>query len=427
MLELTLGQIAAVTRGAVHGDPGLVVRGEAYLDSRRPAVGGLFVAIAGDRVDGHDYVGDAHAVLGSRPTMRPTVVVDDPVVALGRLARHVVDTVAPTVVAITGSHGKTGTKDYLAHLLPDAVATPGNLNNEIGVPLTALRLRPGDRRLVLEMGARGVGHLTYLTGIAPPRVAAVLSLGTAHLGQFGSPEMLARAKGELVAALPADGVAVLAADPRVAALPTRARRLTFGGTGDVRWSCATLDEQACPTATFTYDGQRVRVRLPRPGLHQLDNAAAALALAVAADAAFLDVAPLLESASEAAPHRMQLRERSDGVLVVDDTYNASPASARAALETAEALGGDRLWVVLGEMHELGPAAPAAHREIADAVRAVGAELVPVGTELYGRTPLPLDEAAAWLEARVRPGDVVLVKASRAAGLERVVDDLLRLG
>ena len=426
MLELTLGQVAAITHGIVHGDPGLVVSGEAYLDSRRPAVGGLFVAIAGDRVDGHDYVADAHAVLGSRPTGRPTVVVDDPVVALGRLARHVVDTVAPTVVAITGSHGKTGTKDYLAHLLPDAVATPGNLNNELGVPLTALRLRPGDRRLVLEMGARGVGHLTYLTGIAPPRVAAVLALGTAHLGQFGSPEMLARAKGELVAALPADGVAVLASDPRVAALPTRARRLTFGRTGDVRWSRATLDDRACPTATFTYDGQRARVRLPRPGLHQLDNAAAALALAVGAGASFLDVAPRLETASETAPHRMQLRERSDGVLVVDDTYNASPASARAALETVRALG-RRLWVVLGEMHELGDAAPAAHREIAEAVEAAGAELIAVGTHLYGRPSLAADEAVARLEKQLRPGDVVLVKASRAAALDRLVAALLDAG
>lgn len=154
MIPLSLAQIAAVTGGTVCGDPALVVTGPAYLDSRCPHAGGLFVAIAGERVDGHCFAAHAHAVLGSRPTGRPTVVVPDPVVALGRLARHVVAAVAPTVVAVTGSHGKTTTKDYLAALLPGAVATAGNRNNELGVPLTAVRLEAGDQFLVLEMGAR---------------------------------------------------------------------------------------------------------------------------------------------------------------------------------------------------------------------------------------------------------------------------------
>jgi UDP-N-acetylmuramoyl-tripeptide--D-alanyl-D-alanine ligase len=160
MIPLTLAQMAAVTAGTVSGDSTLFATAPAYLDSRFPHPRGLFVAIAGERVDGHSFAAHAHAVLGSRPTSRPTVVVPDPVVALGRLARHVVAAVAPTVVAVTGSHGKTTTKDYLAALLPGAVATLGNQNNELGVPLTATQLKADHDLLVLEMGARGAPRLS---------------------------------------------------------------------------------------------------------------------------------------------------------------------------------------------------------------------------------------------------------------------------
>jgi len=169
MIPMTLREVARGTGGNVHGDPELVVTGEAYLDSRSPVPGGLFVAIVGERVDGHRYADGAHAVLGSRPTSAPTVVVREPVVAVAGLARHVVDAVRPTVLALTGSHGKTGSKDHLAALLPAAVATAGNLNNELGVPLTCLRLRPVTEHLILEIGARGLGQLSWLCEIAPPR------------------------------------------------------------------------------------------------------------------------------------------------------------------------------------------------------------------------------------------------------------------
>ena len=202
MIEMTLGQIAAVVGGEVAGDPEVTVTGPAFRDNRDPERGGLFVAIVGERVDGHDFAepavaGGAAAVLGTRATGVPTVVVADVQDALARLARHVVDALRPTVLALTGSQGKTGTKDYLGQVLAGAgptVATAGNLNNELGVPLTVLRAAPDTDFLVVEMGARGIGHVAELCRIAPPDVAAVLNVGTAHLGEFGSREAIAETK-----------------------------------------------------------------------------------------------------------------------------------------------------------------------------------------------------------------------------------------
>ena len=218
MIPLTLAEIADATDGAVHGPADTVVTGEAFLDSRAVVPGGLFVAMHGAHVDGHQYAHAAHAagaaaVLAAHPTGAPTVVVADPEVALGLLARRLLDRLPDiTVLALTGSQGKTGTKDYLAAILSAAgptVATLGNLNNELGVPLTVLRATADTAYLVVEMGARHEGNIAYLCTIARPRVAAVLNVGSAHLGEFGSREAIARAKGEIVEALPADGTAVL--------------------------------------------------------------------------------------------------------------------------------------------------------------------------------------------------------------------------
>ena len=239
--------------------------GPAFVDSRAVEQGGLFVAVPGEHVDGHDFAAaavaaGAAAVLGARPTGVPTVVVDDPVRALGRLARHVVDTLRPTVLALTGSQGKTGTKDFLAQVLAAAgetVWTEGNRNNEIGVPLTVLRTTPDTRYLVLEMGARGTGHIAELCAVAPPEVAAVLNVGTAHIGEFGSREAIASAKGEIVEALPSTGTAVLNADDDlVAAMAPRttARVLSFGVGGDVAWRGLELDELGRPSFELGYDG-----------------------------------------------------------------------------------------------------------------------------------------------------------------------------
>ena len=449
MIPMTLTEIAEVVGGTVHGDGSTTVTGTAYLDSRSPVAGGLFVAIAGEHVDGHDFADGAHAVLGSRPVAAPTVVVDDPATALGRLSRHVVDVAEAGVVALTGSQGKTGTKDYLAHVLAGdgpTVATRGNHNNELGVPITVLETEPGTRHLVVEMGARGVGHIAYLCTLAPPVAAAVLNVGTAHLSEFGSREQIAQAKGEIVEALPADGVAVLNADdPLVAPMAqrTQARVLTFGESGDVTWRDVRLDELGRPTFELGHAGAWQPVTLSQSGHHQVANAAAAAALAIARGLDLADVAARLSSAAPASRWRMELHTRPDGLVVVNDAYNANPASMTAAIDAVVQMGKHRTGrtvAVLGEMLELGDGAADAHREVGRHAAGAGVDwLVVVGEGAAalaeGARTLPgwageavvaadRDEALALVRASVAADDVVLVKASRGAALEVVAEGLL---
>lgn len=462
MIAMSLQEIADAVGGTVHGTAAgggdLVVDGAAYVDNRAPVEGGLFVAIAGERVDGHDFAAGAHAVLGTRPTDAPTVVVEDSVVALGRLARHVVDRLDVTVLALTGSQGKTGTKDYLAHVLGTAgetVATAGNHNNEIGVPLTVLRANRETRYLVVEMGARGVGHISYLCEIAPPRVAAVLNVGTAHVGEFGSREAIAQAKGEIVEALPADGTAVLnAEDDLVAPMSarTRARVLTFGGRGaSVAAVDVEVDDRVRASFGLGYDaGEGVEwqpVRLRQSGLHQVQNAAAAAAMALAAGLPLEQVADALGEVEVSSPMRMEVHERADGLVVINDAYNANPASTTAAVETLWAMGqrqGRRTVAVLGAMRELGDTAHAGHASVGAVAAALGIDVVVVvGEEAAGIADglrggdapwageaiitAGRDEARAWVGENVAAGDVVLVKASNGVGLWVVADDLLAEG
>ncbi|NPC97179.1 UDP-N-acetylmuramoyl-tripeptide--D-alanyl-D-alanine ligase [Nocardioides sp. zg-DK7169] len=444
MIAISLADLAAVVGGTVHGDPRAgrtVVSGAAYLDSRHPEPGGLFVAIAGEHADGHDHAAGAHAVLGSRPTAAPTVVVRDPAVALARLARHVVDTVAPTTYAVTGSHGKTTTKELLAAVLGSGgercVATAGNLNNELGVPLTCLRLRPDTRELVLEMGARGLGHLAWLSEVAPPDVAAVLAVGSAHVGEFGGPALVAAAKGELVEALAPGGTAVLNADdPQVAAMAvrTRARVLTFGRTGEVSWRAPALDARGRASFVLTHAGEEAPVRLALTGRHQVANAAAAAAMALAGGRSLDEVAAGLSAARPAPQSRSAVHERADGLVVLDDSYNANPESVRAALDTLVDLGRarpGRTVAVLGEMRELGEGSAALHAAAGEQARAAGVDvLLAVGSGAWpagGERVADREAALAWLRAHVGPGDTVLLKASRAVGLETVAAGLLARG
>jgi UDP-N-acetylmuramoyl-tripeptide--D-alanyl-D-alanine ligase len=452
MIPLTLAEIADVVGGVVHGDPETLVTGPAYVDTRTPEPGGLFVALAGERVDGHEYAAGAHAVLGNRATAAPTVAVDDPVGALGLLARHVVELVSPVVVALTGSQGKTGTKDYLAHVLAGAgptVATAGNLNNELGVPLTVLRTDAGTRYLVVEMGARGVGHVAYLCEVAPPRLAAVLNVGTAHLSEFGSREQIARAKGEIVEALPAEGVAVLNADDDlVAAMASRtaARVLTFGAAGDVRWRGVEMDALGRPSFDLGHAGEWHPVTLTQSGVHQVANASAAAGLAIAAGVEPATVAARLSESTSASRWRMEVRERPDGLLVVNDAYNANPASMTAALDALAQLGEHRTGrtiAVLGEMLELGDGAVDDHRDVGRHAAEAGIDLlVVVGDGAAGlaegavsvadwqgevRRTAGRDQALAEVRENVAADDVVLVKASRGAALEHVAEGLLREG
>lgn len=459
MIEMSLAEIADVVGGAARGDA--TVTGGAFLDTRTPEPGGLFVALAGARVDGHDLaraagVAGAVAVLGSRPTGLPTVVVDDVTAALGVLARHVLDRLPDvTVLAMTGSQGKTGTKDYLAHLLSEAgptVATRGNFNNELGVPLTVLRATPETQYLVVEMGARGVGHVADLCRIAPPHVAAVLNVGTAHIGEFGSREAIARAKGEIVEALAADGTAVLNADDGLVAemaARTAATVTTFGsGDADVSVAEVTTDDLGRQSFELTHRGSSATVHLAQVGSFQWRNAAAAAAMALAAGLDLDSVADSLADAVPASRWRMEVTERADGLVVLNDAYNANPESMRAALDTLAGVGassGRRTVAVLGEMLELGDDSLAAHRGVGahaaqlgiDVLVSVGADAIAEGfgeafasTDAAGSgagvtiTTAGREAAVDWLRHNVSAADVVLVKASRGAALELIAADLL---
>ncbi len=462
MVPLSLAQIAEATGGrVVDGDPQLRVTGPAFLDSRQPEPDGLFVAFVGEHVDGHDYAtavvdGGAAAVLGSRSTGRPTVVVDDTRAALQELARTTLARLRKgadlQVLAVTGSQGKTSTKDLLARVLADrapTVATRGSFNNELGLPLTVLRATSETRFLVLEMGARGVGHLRDLCRIARPDIALVLNVGKAHLGEFGSRENIALAKGELVEALPAGGTAVLNLDdPLVTAMTGRtdAAASFFGRSpgADVRLLDEVVDDLGRPTFVLQHDGDSERVALQLLGRHQAANAAAAAAAALAAGLPLHDIAASLRAVTGLSPMRMELHERADGLVLVNDAYNANPDSMRAALETLAAMGdrsGRRTVAVLGDMLELGSDGPAEHAEVGRTARRLGIDVVvSVGEgaralhagfgEGAGDTPGQAQwlgtvaEATAWLRHNVSGSDVVLVKASRGARLERVADELL---
>ncbi|HSU36271.1 MAG TPA: UDP-N-acetylmuramoyl-tripeptide--D-alanyl-D-alanine ligase [Propionibacteriaceae bacterium] len=474
MIALPVGEIGALLGAEVTG-PGdrqqLVTTVTA--DSRAIAPGALFVALPGERADGHRFVAAAYAAgAAAALTRHPVdgalcVVVADPLVALGRLARHLVDravTGGLQVAAITGSQGKTSTKDLLGQVLESAgptVAPIGNLNNELGVPLTVSRIDQDTRFLVAEMGARGIGHIAYLCDIAPPRVGVVLNVGQAHVGEFGGQAAIAQAKGELVEALPPDGVAVLnAADPLVWAMRRRSSApvLAFSAAGRPDgpgvWATALVSDQfgryafRLHQAGGSDDAQpELEVQLQVAGRHQVGNALAAAGAALALGLPLADIAAALSAAAPRSRWRMELHDRVDGLTVINDAYNANPDSMHAAVDTLAELGrgGERrTWAVLGDMLELGETAPEAHAAVGRFVAERGIDrLVAVGE--YADTMVAAarnaglsgpdagrvgpDKAGAieWLRAGLGPGDVVLVKASRGLALDTVADEILAFG
>ncbi|MFI6346929.1 UDP-N-acetylmuramoyl-tripeptide--D-alanyl-D-alanine ligase [Streptomyces sp. NPDC050560] len=462
MIALSLAEIATAVGGQTYDipDPSVQVTGSVVIDSRQVEPGGLFAAFAGERADGHDYaaraVADgAAAVLATRPVGVPAIVVDDVQTALGALARTVVERLGATLVALTGSAGKTSTKDLIAQVLgarAPTVFTPGSLNNEIGLPLTALRATSETRYLVLEMGARGIGHIRYLTGLTPPRVGVVLNVGSAHIGEFGGKDQIALAKGELVEALPADGVAVLNADDplvRAMAARTRARVVLFGEAdeADVRAENVRLTGTGQPAFRLRTPSGCSDVTLRLYGEHHVSNALAAAAVAHELGMPVEEIARALSAAGALSRWRMEVTERPDGVTVVNDAYNANPESMRAALRALAAMGeaararGGRTWAVLGAMAELGDEALAEHDAVGRlTVRLNVSKLVAVGDKeaawlrmgaynegSWGEESVHVSDAQAavdLLRSELRPGDVVLVKASRSVGLERVAMALL---
>lgn len=473
MIEMSLAEVAEVTGGRLHRATGTERVAGVEFDSRTVGPGGLFLALPGERADGHAFAAaavaaGAVAVLAAREVDAPAVLVPpaeprglaapnplgnsylaatDPdgsgaavLAALARLAAHnvaVLSRAGLTVVGVTGSSGKTSTKDLLAAILAPlgpTVAPPGSFNNELGLPWTALRADTGTRHLVLELSARGRGHIAALCHVAQPRIGVVLNVGRAHLGEFGSPEAIAAAKGELVEELPADGVAVLNADdPAVAAMATRTRAavVTVGRSPDATVRAEDLTLAAGrPRFRLVAPQGSAEVALRLVGAHHVGNALSAAAVALECGATPDGVAAALSAAGPASRWRMEVVDRADGVTVVNDAYNANPESMRAALQALAALGSGtrRTWAVLGRIAELGDASATAHAEVAATAAELGVDhLVTVGPTEYGRGRAVADVAAALdlLRAELEPGDVVLVKASRAVGLDRLADALVQ--
>ncbi|MCK2199425.1 UDP-N-acetylmuramoyl-tripeptide--D-alanyl-D-alanine ligase [Corynebacterium callunae] len=498
MIQLTLGEIAEIVGGTLSGgaEAHTPVLGSVEFDSRAIVPGGLFLALPGARVDGHEYAAaavekGAAAVLAAREVPAPAIIVPkvaatnsnadiyahDPdghgaavVAALSKLARRVVELCVAdhslNVVAITGSAGKTSTKDFIATVLSqvgETVAPPGSFNNELGLPHTALRCTETTQYLVAEMSARGIGHIRHLTEIAPPQIAAVLNVGSAHLGEFGSRENIAQAKGEIIEALPAatqGGVAVLNADDDLVsamAPRTTAKVVYFSASGEAPrhgrtkktqhavdyWaSDVVLDDVA--RASFqlhTKDGSWP-VSLQVFGEHQVANALAAAAIAIEAGVAPEIVVAGLQAHAAASAHRMDVRTRKDGVTIINDSYNANPDSMRAGIAalayTASGRSEASSWAVLGQMGELGDDAKEAHAELGaelakyhvDRLIAVGENpnseaLVQAALNRGITTDQVADVHAATelLQRELKRDDVVLVKASNADRLWRVAEAL----
>jgi UDP-N-acetylmuramoyl-tripeptide--D-alanyl-D-alanine ligase len=502
MIDLTVAQIAEIVGGTLadispEAAAEIHVTGSVEFDSRTVGAGGLFLALPGARSDGHDHAASAVAagavaVLAARPVGVPAIVVAaEPralgtdaglagvferdvdgsgaavLAALAKLAKAVAAELVAgglTIIGITGSSGKTSTKDLVAAVLEplgEVVAPPGSFNNELGHPWTVLRATRRTDFLVLEMSARHPGNIAELAQIAPPAIGVVLNVGTAHLGEFGSHEAIARTKAELPQAVPESGVVVLNVDdPAVAAMAhstagwvvrvSRASQ-TDSGPSDVWAENVSLDELARPRFTLHAMDPRgaveAEVQLGVYGDHQVTNALCACAVALQCGASVEQVATALAEAGPVSRHRMQVTTRPDGVTVIDDTYNANPDSMRAGLQAlawiahGESTDPRRSWAVLGEMAELGEDAVTEHDRIGRlAVRLDVSRLVVVGT---GRSMSAMhhgavmegswgaetvgvpdaDAALALLRHEVRPGDVVLVKASNAAGLGPLADAL----
>ncbi|MDR1851443.1 MAG: UDP-N-acetylmuramoyl-tripeptide--D-alanyl-D-alanine ligase [Propionibacteriaceae bacterium] len=469
MLARKASEIAALVGGELRG-PDTQVGPDVCIDSRNISAGALFVALKGERSDGHAYVADAldagaGAALVERSSGKGTeIVVADVLAAFQVLGRALVEEGKERgmiALAITGSNGKTSTKDLLAQILEQVgptVSPEGSYNNEIGVPLTACRIGADTRFLVAEMGARALGDITALTEIVPPDIGAVLNVGVSHIGEFGSVEAIAQAKGELAEA--AGEWAVLNADdPRVAAMETNAKRAMFSVIGEPEGSLRvwateiTADEnQRCSFVLHAArhgDAKRMRVAEPRsmsmvklqlPGRHQVANAVAAAAAALATgELSVKQVAAGLSAAKARSHWRMELGERDDGLRVLNDSYNANPVSMRAALDALEGMRrqGGRLIAVLGEMLELGPDAAVNHYEIGmyaalhgvDIVIAVAGHCEDLAQGAFdgGAEGIAVADGPAALDVALRiaaPQDVVLVKASRGIALEHVAFGLL---
>jgi UDP-N-acetylmuramoyl-tripeptide--D-alanyl-D-alanine ligase len=425
---LLASEVAAAVGGTLVG-PDVDVDGASF-DSRALRPGALFVPLVAER-DGHEFIDAARAAgaaayLTSRtPQGGTSIVVGNTATALMELAAWARRRLDVPVVGVTGSVGKTSTKDLIAAALGATrrvTANERSFNNEQGLPVTILGAPDDVELLVVEMGMRGFGEIALLCGVAAPTIGVVTSVAGAHTERVGGIEGVARAKRELVEALPSSGTAILNADdPRVAAMGEHspAPVVTYGATGDVRITGVVLDDLARPSFGIESPWGRADVRLAVSGAHMASNAAAALAVAGVVEGSIERAAAALTSARVSAM-RMEVGRSAGGAIVVNDAYNANPDSMRAALEALAGIRSRRRFAILGPMAELDDAA-AGHRRVAAIVHELGIELIATGTELYGVAPVA-DPVMAL--GPIGEGDAVLVKASRVAGLEKIADALL---
>lgn len=481
MIELNAKQIAEATGGRLTAtvDPAITVT-SANTDSRAMTAGSLFIARRGETTDGHRFIpaarqAGAQLVLAERETSDdngttdPAIIVEDSTRAMGLLARYIVEAIRAhsetTVVAITGSVGKTSTKDALAELLAahgSTVAPQGSYNSEVGVPLTIFTAPLETRYLVVEMGADRVGNITELTDIVRPDIAVVLTVGTAHAASFGSVDNIAKTKGELIEALPADGIAVLNADDiqvanmasRVPAgaqtlwfsaayKPPQRERVVFAAdaaTTDNENPRFTLQHLAAETSHQDRQGYPVTAKLI--GEHHTTNLLAASAAAVAAGLPLETIARQIPQIGPGSAHRMARTDRADGITIIDDAYNANPESMRAGLKTLAMLGrntGRRTWAILGPMLELGDSHAKEHILLGEVVVRLNIDqLVVVGAEaraLYtgavneGSWGDEVDHVLSNAEAfdlladRAQSGDIIFVKGSNGTKLWELADQL----
>jgi len=438
VLNWTLGDIALVLRGDLIGDPGDVIK-TVEIDSREVSVGSLFVAIAGERFDGHDFVaqaasGGATAVIverGRSVGVEPRIEVDSTLTALRDLAAHRRDELTMQVVAITGSTGKTSTKDLVAAGIPGSWASPRSFNNEVGVPLTVLGTPDDATVLIVEVGSRGAGQIRWLAPVIKPDIAVVTNLGVVHLETFGSVAGLAAAKLELIESLTESGVAIIPSNESRLVPRENLRKLTFGGSpADVEVTSAEVDSTGSARYVLTIDDSAHAGSLAMAGSHQTFNLAAGAAVALALG---IPVAEFLRNAASATGSDWRMDVHVGRYTVVNDSYNANPQSVEAALRTVASMEG-RSVAVLGPMAELGSVCEMSHRAMGGIASDLDfAAVIVVGPDHgYGlgateRVVHVADIQAArdTLATLVEPGDVVLVKASRSVGFERLASALIK--
>jgi UDP-N-acetylmuramoyl-tripeptide--D-alanyl-D-alanine ligase len=467
MFDLTLGQVCEIVGGKLTGDPSIRLSGIS-IDSRKTKTGDLFAAIIGERVDGHDFIEQASnsgvtAFLTSREVTGNQVVVPpspdalDPVIhAIAKLSAHVRALMSGVeVIGVTGSSGKTSTKDMIGQVLASAGVThapAGSLNNELGLPLTLLSAPLDTKYLVAEMGMRGLGHITHLCSLAKPTIGVVTNVGQAHIGEVGSIEAIAKAKSELVVAIPTSGFVILNADDeRVVAMHTltEATVITFGfsKTADVRAENLKLTEFGSYNFDLVCRGERIPTSIPILGEHNVVNALAAAAVGLAAGMKVKDIARALTTLQQMSKWRMEVKQLPGNVTIINDAYNANPESMTAALQTLTAIPArGQTFAILGKMHELGEASDAIHAQIANLASELGVTHVVAVGELANSYSLPtlsgttsmgdfsernaqavwlpdFDQACDYIVKQVNSGDILLFKASRAEHFEVLAEQI----